>query len=54
MLTLEERERAAYISGDLVLAAALAGIDDELQELRAENIELEQENERLQDELGEP
>lgn len=51
-LTLEERERAAYMRGDIELAAALAAEDDELISLQAELDDLEKQLDRAHDLLG--
>ena len=57
MLTLEEQERQAYITGDVKTAALLAACEDleegptsdeVLEGLRKENAGLVQENERLE------
>ena len=55
MLTLEERERRAYITGNVELAAALAEsvdvVSDEVDELRHENGMLKAELADTEDEL---
>lgn len=61
-LTSEERERLAYIAGDVELAAALAGHTDvrddridelkhEVRSLKDDNDQLDHENDTLRDEI---